>query len=317
MAYYTKINKYNLQKHVDQYKIGKLFYFKGIKEGIENTNYFFKTEKGNFVLTIFENKITERIKNKNLTFFIDLIKFLRIKNFPTPSILRGINKKHLINFYNKPSVIVEFITGNNPKNINKNHCYELGKILSVLHKNSLKFKKKKKNNFSLNEWEILIYKKLNLKKNHFLFLKNEIKFLKKNWPKNIPSGIIHGDLFPDNVFFKKNKINGIIDLSNACNDFFCYDLSICINAWCFNKKIDLNKTRNLIKGYSFVRKLQKKEINYFPIFLRASSLRFYLSRLMDSKNKKIPKQYKKNPNEYLKKLKYFQENNLSNFFNKI
>ncbi len=313
MAYYTKITKKEFQKYIQNYSIGELSYFEGIDEGIENTNYFFKTKAQKYVLTIYENKITERIKQKNLSFFIELINFLRKKNFPTPKIISN-NKNKQLNTYKKNQFsIVEFIDGKITKKINNQHCYKLGKILATLHKKTLGFKNKRKNDFSLKEWHALT-KRIKLSKKGALFLKEEINYIKKNWPKNLPMGIIHGDLFPDNVFFKNNNIVGVIDLSNACNDFFCYDLSICINAWCYKKNLDINKMKNLIKGYNSVRKLENNEIRNINFFLRVSSLRFYLSRLMDLQNKKIPKKYKKNPKDYLRKLKYFQSNNLKNIF---
>ena len=314
MAYYTKINKSEFKKYLENYSLGNLYYFKGIDEGIENTNYFFRTKSKKSVLTIYENKITERIKEKNLIFFIDLVNFLRKEKFPCPKILYNNNSKQLNSYKNKQFTIIEFVNGKLPKKINFQHCYKLGRTLATLHIKSLKFKKKRKNHFSLNEWDKLIKKKIKLSKNESFFLKKEIKYIKKNWPTKLPSGIIHGDLFPDNVFFKDSKIIGIIDLSNACNDFFCYDLSICINSWCYENKLNIDKMKNLVKGYNSVRKLKTQEISYLNIFLRASSLRFYLSRLMDSQNKKIPKKYKKNPKEYLNKLKYFQSNNLTNYF---
>ena len=314
MAYYTKINKSEFKKYLANYSLDNLFYFKGIDEGIENTNYFFKTKSNKCVLTIYENKITERIKEKNLSFFIDLVNFLRKEKFPCPKILYNNDNKQLNSYKNKQFTIIDFVKGKLAKKINSQHCYILGKILAKLHKKSLKFKKKKKNDFSLNEWDKLIKKKIKLSKNKSFFLKKEIEYIKKNWPKKLPSGIIHGDLFPDNVFFRNNKIVGIIDLSNACNDFFCYDLSICINSWCYENKLNIDKMKNLIKGYNSIRKIKTQEISYLNLFLRASSLRFYLSRLMDSQNKKIPGKYKKNPKEYLNKLKYFQSNNLTNYF---
>ena len=314
MAYYTKINKSEFKKYLENYSLGNLYYFKGIDEGIENTNYFFRTKSKKSVLTIYENKITERIKEKNLIFFIDLVNFLRKEKFPCPKILYNNNNKQLNSYKNKQFTIIDFVNGKIAKKINFQHCYKLGRTLATLHKKSLKFKKKRKNHFSLNEWDKLIKKKIKLSKNESFFLKKEIKYIKKNWPTKLPSGIIHGDLFPDNVFFKNGKIVGIIDLSNACNDFFCYDLSICINSWCYENKFNIDKMKNLVKGYNSVRKLKAQEISYLNLFLRASSLRFYLSRLMDSQNKKIPKKYKKNPKEYLDKLKFFQSNNLTNFF---
>jgi len=311
LAYYTKINKLEFKKYLEDYSLEDLNYFKGIKEGIENTNYFFKTKSNKYVLTIYENKITERIKEKNLFFFVELINFLRKVKFPCPKILYNNNNKQLNSYKNKQFTIIDFVKGKIEKKISIQHCYKLGKILATLHKKTLRFKKERKNNFSLNEWNKLI-KKIKLSKKESIFLKKEINYIKKNWPKKLPKGIIHGDLFPDNVFFKNNNIVGIIDLSNACNDFFCYDLSICINSWCYEKKLNIDKMRNLIKGYNSIRKIKIQEIKYLNLFLRASSLRFYLSRLMDSQNKKIPKKYKKNPKEYLNKLKYFQSNQLIN-----
>jgi len=311
LAYYTKINKLEFKKYLEDYSLEDLNYFKGIKEGIENTNYFFKTKSNKYVLTIYENKITERIKEKNLFFFVELINFLRKVKFPCPKILYNNKNKQLNSYKNKQFTIIDFVKGKIEKKISIQHCYKLGKILATLHKKTLRFKKERKNNFSLNEWSKSI-KKIKLSKKESIFLKKEINYIKKNWPKKLPKGIIHGDLFPDNVFFKNNNIVGIIDLSNACNDFFCYDLSICINSWCYEKKLNIDKMRNLIKGYNSIRKIKIQEIKYLNLFLRASSLRFYLSRLMDSQNKKIPKKYKKNPKEYLNKLKYFQSNQLIN-----
>ena len=311
MAYYTEINKSEFKKYLKNYSLGDLNYFKGINEGIEKTNYFFKTKSNKYILTIYENKITERIKEKNLFFFVELINFLRKVKFPCPKILYNNNNKQLNSYKNKQFTIIDFVKGKIEKKISIQHCYKLGKILATLHKKTLRFKKERKNNFSLNEWSKSI-KKIKLSKKESIFLKKEINYIKKNWPKKLPKGIIHGDLFPDNVFFKNNNIVGIIDLSNACNDFFCYDLSICINSWCYEKKLNIDKMRNLIKGYNSIRKIKIQEIKYLNLFLRASSLRFYLSRLMDSQNKKIPKKYKKNPKEYLNKLKYFQSNQLIN-----
>ena len=316
MAYYTKINKLEFKKYLENYSLGDLKHFKGIEEGIENTNYFFKTKSRKCILTIYENKITERIKKKNLSFFIELINFLRKKNFPCPEIFYNNNNKQLNSYKNKQFTIINFVEGKIAKKINIKHCYKLGKTLATLHNKTSKFKKERKNDFSLNEWSKII-KKIKLSKKISLLLKKEVKYIKENWPKKLPTGIIHGDLFPDNVFFKNNNIIGIIDLSNACNDFLCYDLTICINAWCYEKKLNINKMINLIKGYNSIRRMKFQEIRYLNLFLRASSLRFYLSRLMDSQNKRIPKKYKKNPKEYLNKLKYFQQNNLSNCFNKI
>ena len=171
MAYYTKINKSEFKKYLENYSLGNLYYFKGIDEGIENTNYFFRTKSKKSVLTIYENKITERIKGKNLIFFIDLVNFLRKEKFPCPKILYNNNNKQLNSYKNKQFTIIDFVNGKLAKKINFQHCYKLGRTLATLHKKSLKFKKKRKNDFSLNEWDKLIKKKIKLSKNESFFLK--------------------------------------------------------------------------------------------------------------------------------------------------
>ena len=144
MAYYTKINKSEFKKYLENYSLGNLLYFKGIDQGIENTNYFFRTKSNKCVLTIYENKITERIKEKNLSFFIDLVNFLRKRKFPCPKILYNNNNEQL-NFYKKKRyTIIDFVEGKIEKKINLQHCYKLGRALATLHKKTLSFKKKKK-----------------------------------------------------------------------------------------------------------------------------------------------------------------------------
>ena len=175
MAYYTKINKSEFKKYLENYSLGNLYYFKGIDEGIENTNYFFRTKSNKLILTIYENKITERIKEKNLIFFIDLVNFLRKEKFPCPKILYNNDNKQLNSYKNKQFTIIDFVNGKLAKKINFQHCYKLGRTLATLHIKSLKFKKKRKNDFSLKEWDKLIKKKIKLSKNESFFLKKEIK----------------------------------------------------------------------------------------------------------------------------------------------
>ena len=170
LAYYTKINKLEFKKYLEDYSLEDLNYFKGIKEGIENTNYFFKTKSNKYVLTIYENKITERIKEKNLFFFVELINFLRKVKFPCPKILYNNKNKQLNSYKNKQFTIIDFVKGKIEKKISIQHCYKLGKILATLHKKTLRFKKERKNNFSLNEWSKSI-KKIKLSKKESIFLK--------------------------------------------------------------------------------------------------------------------------------------------------
>ena len=307
MAVYTKINFEELENHLKNYSIGELVNFEEIKEGVENSNFKIKTQLNSYILTLYE----KRVSNEDLPYFINLMSFLSEKSdlFPKPY------KNKFGNFIqpikNKNSAIISFLPGKQILIPSTKHCFELGKSLSKMHLFSDDFKYYRKNKLGQNTWK-KFFKKCMKTTNNFIskeendLVNDVLKILDQNWPENLRVGQIHADLFTDNVFFINDKVSGIIDFYFSCTDFLAYDVAVCINDWCFDKKgnyLDDN-TLSLIAGYELNRKLEKKEVMFLPILVLGASLRFYLTRLYDwmhtSEDANV---IKKSPVEYLKKIK--------------
>tara|TARA_Y100000590_G_scaffold383965_1_gene455020 strand:+ start:495 stop:1463 length:969 start_codon:yes stop_codon:yes gene_type:complete len=317
MAVYTKVNQAEINIIESKFNIGKILSFSGIKKGIENTNYLIKTKRRKYILTIFE----KRVEKKDLPFFMNLMYGLSKLKIKCPEPLKSKNGKYLIKLKNKNACIVSFLVGKDKKNLSPKDCYIVGKNIAKLHNASKKLKLQRENSLSvpkLNKLLFSINKKINKIQNNILIdMRNEYKFLSKSWPKNLDSGIIHCDLFIDNIFFYKRKYYGFIDFYFSANDFLAYELSICINALCFNKNgkkyfLNRNKSTNLLKGYESIRKLNINEKKYFNILCRGSALRYLLTRAYDYLNTPKDAYIKiKDPREYIQKLKYHQ--NISTF----
>ncbi len=303
MAVYTQLSEVEIKKILDGYDLGSFISYKGIKDGIENTNYLIITNKKKLILTIFEN----RVKNSNLPFFLKLMNHSKKFGVKCPEPLKD-KRKNFINIIKSKSYsIFTFLDGTSKKKWSSETCYKVGRALANFHKVNMNLKKKIKNDFSISFWEklfLIIKEKKTLNTD---FIKGELSYIKKKWPNKLPSGIIHADLFPDNVFFKKNDISGILDFYFSCFDFLIYDLAIVVNAWCFSNGVfQKNKYSKLISGYESVRKLKNSEIESFNIILRGASLRFFLTRTVDSiiNKRKIILVKKKDPEEFYKILKF-------------
>ena len=306
MAVYTKINRKDLS-FINQRFNYKFLSFQGIKKGIENTNYLLKSKKNKFILTIFE----KRVSKKEIPFFMSLMDQLNTYKINCPKPIKSKSGNYLINIKNKSACIVSFLNGKDKKSLNPKNCYEIGKMIAQMHLSTSKIKLYRKNSMSiknlnplLNSIKFKSKKFTNLEK----FLKNNFKDIKKKWPKKLPKGIIHGDLFIDNIFFKNNKLSGIIDFYFAANDYFMYEIAICINALCFDKinskfKINKQKIRNLIKGYENIKKISAKEKQSLNILCRGAAMRYFLTRLYDYTNTPKTALIKiKDPREYYQKL---------------
>lgn len=316
MAVYSPINKKELLSFLKQYELGDLNKYEGILEGIENTNYKLETSRKNYILTIFE----KRVKTKDLPFFINLKNHLFNKNFNCPQPIKNKSGKNINLINNKSCVLISYLEGKKILNVNSDHCNQVGKILASFHKDTIDFLKKRKNSMGYNQWEKIFIKckKLSIKKYKDINIKieKELQFLKDKWPKDLPKGIIHGDVFQDNVFFKDNKFSGLIDFYFSCNDFYAYDIAITINAWCFNRdyNFEADKFNHLIRGYENLRKLEVIEKNNLSILLRGAAIRILITRLHDQlfhpKNAFVEP---KNPQEYLSILNFHQNNDIINF----
>ncbi len=318
MAVHTRLSKKDILDILSVYSIGSLLNFSGIQDGIENTNYKIKTTKNRYVLTIFE----ERVDKNNLPFFLSLMLNCNKKKISCPKPISGTNGKLINNFKQKKLAIFSFLNGKSKKNWSEINCFDIGKILGQFHSVNKSLKKKIANEFSLVFWK-KIFKKMGKSKLDSVIpgihklLKQELEIINLNWPKNLPEGIIHADLFPDNVFFKEKKISGILDFYFSCHDFLIYDLAVTINAWCFkNGKFNHSFFNQIIKGYQSKRKLTENEKKKFNIILRGASLRFLLTRLYDSINtKKNSIVTMKDPIEYYSILTFhIQSHERLNYF---
>jgi len=316
MAVYTKINKKDISYINKKFNIEKFINFQGIKQGIENTNYLLRSKNKKFILTIFE----KRVLKKEIPFFLKLMDGLNNSKINCPKPLKTINGSYLIKLKNKTACIVSFLEGKDKKELNSKNCFEIGKTIAQIHLVTKKMKLFRRNSMGVKNLDSLLKsikfksKKLN---NLEKFLVNNLKNIKKNWPKKLPKGIIHGDLFIDNIFFKKNKLSGIIDFYFAANDYLMYEIAICINALCFDKKnskfkINKQKIKNLIKGYESIKKISLKEKKSLNILCKGAAIRYLLTRLYDYSNTPKTALIKiKNPNEYYQKL--ITHNNLKTY----
>ncbi len=310
MAIYTKLSENNLKEFFLKYNLGKLLNYKGIQEGIENTNYFIQTDKGKFILTVYE----KRVEEKDLPFFMGLMKNLFDANFPSPEPIINKNGNYVTEISGKKAAVVSFLDGSAKKNLNPNDCHKIGIQAAKLHLITKKLIVKRENKLSVNSWR-KIYKKvqkdcsrihLNLTKT----IEKNLDEIENNWPKNIPSGIIHADLFPDNIFFKDDKLTGIIDFYFSCYDFYVFEIAICLNALCFegqkeNLSFNVTKAKKFIDGYSSIKKLTEEEKKSLKILCQGAAMRFLLTRVFDYLNLTEGALVKiKDPIEYLKRLEF-------------
>ena len=313
MAVFTKINRSDISQIEKLFNFGKIGKFEGIKKGIENTNYLIFIKNKKYILTIFE----KRVHSKDLPFFMKLMSNLSKLGIRCPQPIKNKKGSFIFKIKKKNACIVSFLSGKDKKELNNSDCFSVGKNVARLHLASKKIKLYRKNSLSLNTWPNLLSRLDNrvnkISGNLKSIMKDDLKDIKKNWPKNLPKGIIHCDLFIDNIFFYKKKFYGFIDFYFSSNDFYIYELAICINALCFNKKnrrfiFDKTKSARLLKGYRSVRKLNINEMKYFNIMCRGSALRYLLTRAFDYLNTPKSAIIKiKDPKEYVQKLNFHRK----------
>ena len=317
MGVFTHISKENLNTFLEDYNLKEVQSFEGINEGIQNTNYKIKIDSKDFILTIYEN--INRIDD--LDFFLSLMNYLSSKGIKCPIPIENSKSNYVGEIKSKPAALLTFLDGKSTLNIKKDHTFEVGKVLAEMHLYTKDFPLEKINDLSVDGWEKLLIKNKNkidkFEKNLYKKIEDKIIIIRKKWPKDLPSGVIHADLFPDNVLFKDGKVSGLIDFYFSCTDYFTYDLCICINAWCFNYKneFQIDLFQNLLKGYQSIRKLEEEEINAIPLLCHASSLRFLLTRIDNWKNKNdLDIVNYQDPMEFLKRLEFHELNkNLGNY----
>ena len=317
MAVYTKLSENNLKDFFSKYNLGKLLKFQGIQEGIENSNYFVKTDSGKFILTVYE----KRVEEKDLPFFMGLMKNIFNKNFPSPEPIINKNGNYITEIFGKKAAVVSFLEGASKKNLTPDNCYEVGIYTAKLHMITKNLNIKRTNRLSVNSWR-LIYRKIQRDCSKIYpdltkIIERNLEVIEDQWPKNIPRGIIHADLFPDNIFFKGNKLTVIIDFYFSCYDFYALEIAICLNALCFegkneNLSFNVTKAKKFIDGYSSIRKLTEEEKESLKILCHGAAMRFLLTRVFDYLNLTEDALVKiKDPVEYLKRLEF--HNSVKNY----
>ena len=310
MAVYTKLDKEKIGFILSNYNLGNLKKFEGIKEGIENTNYSIETDKGKYILTIYEKRVNEH----DLPFFSKLMLGLSNKNFICPKPISNKNNVHISDFQNKKFMIVSCLEGKSKKNLSPLDCKIVGKESAKLHKITKNFNFKRQNDLSVKSWrKIFDQVKEGCKKIHPdlpKLIEGNLIDVEKNWPNNLPAGIIHADLFNDNIFFKNNKFSGFIDFYFSCNDFYAFEIAICFNALCFdgvkeNLSFNVTKAKKFIEGYNEVRKISDEERKSIKVLSQGAALRFLLTRVFDYINIVDGAVVKiKDPIDYLKRLEF-------------
>ncbi len=310
MAVYTKFSQINIEEILSNYNLGKLDMFKGIEEGIENTNYFLSVNGIKFILTVYE----KRIKSEDLPFFSNLMSELNKANFKCPVPILNKQNETLTDYKGKKLMIVSFLEGKAKKNLSPSNCKSIGIEVAKMHNITKNFKLKRQNDLSINSWRNLFNsikdKCTKINKNLPKLIEENLIDVEKNWPKNLPRGIIHADLFHDNIFFKGNKLSGIIDFYFSCEDFFAFEIAICFNAVCFdgmkdNLSFNVTKAKNFIDGYTSIRELNDQEKNSIKVLSQGAALRFLLTRVFDTLNKVDGAIVKvKDPMEYMKRLEF-------------
>src|SRR5579863_6854353 len=278
MAVYTEIGDDELRAFTALYDIGEVLSCKGIAEGVENSNFLLTAERGNFILTLYE----KRVAREDLPFFIALMDHLAHQGVACPTPVRAKNGEALRELCGRPAAIVSFLNGMWPRRIEPYHCAGVGTALARLHKAGESFAMARPNDLSISGWHRLYVacaaRADEVQAGLAAELLDELEALEAAWPRNLPRGVIHADLFPDNVFFRDRELSGLIDFYFACTDAFAYDLAVCINAWCFEPHGDFNvtKARLLVSNYRAVRPLSTGEIAALPLLAQGSALRFLL-----------------------------------------
>ena len=307
MAVYTEVSDDDLAAFVASYNLGSLLSYKGIAEGVENTNYVVHTEKGPFLLTLYE----KRVVPEDLPFFLGLLEHLSKAGINCPTPIRDTQGRMLRTLAGRPAALVTFLEGVWIRRPQPRHCLAVGEALARLHLAGRGFPGNRANALGLSGWRPL-YQRFQSRADEITpglaaTIEQEIDELEARWPGGLQQGIIHADLFPDNVFFLGDRLSALIDFYFACNEALSYDVAVTLNAWCFeaDHAFNITKGRALLKGYQSVRPLTPAELDALPLLARGAALRFLLTRAYDwlhiSRDALVSP---KDPIEYLRRLKF-------------
>jgi homoserine kinase type II len=310
VAVYTDISEIELGAFLKNYDIGELLSYKGIAEGVENSNFLLHASSGAYILTLYE----KRVNRDDLPFFVNLMQHLNAKGISCPLPVKQLDGKMIGELAGRPAAIVTFLEGVWMRRPTVEHCRAVGAALAEMHIAGEDFSMVRRNALSVDGWRPLwngAYDRADeIEPGLSAETEADLTFLETNWPAQLPHGVIHADLFPDNVFFLGNRLSGLIDFYFACTDLLAYDVAVCLNAWCFEKDYSFNLTKGmaLLNGYAAVRPFSRDEADALPVLARGAALRFMLTRLYDWLT--VPPGslvVKKDPLEYLRRMRFHRQ----------
>lgn len=306
MAVYTDVSFEDLELFLEAYDVGPALSFKGIAEGVENTNFYLETRKGAFILTLYE----KRVRESDLPFFLGLLEHLASKGIACPLPVRTRNGAQWTMLNGRPAALLSFLRGVSLRRPESEHCAAAGRTLAALHAAGADFPMRRSNALGIAAWRELTRKILDradvVQQGLRKLIEQSLDQLEPLWPAGLPEGVIHADLFPDNVLFLAGRISGLIDFYFACNDALAYDLAVMLNAWCFETDgFNITKSRALVSAYVKQRPLSAAEIAALPKLASGAALRFLLTRLYDLINHNPMALVRpKDPREFARRLRF-------------
>ena len=283
MAVYTTIEDHEIASLLQGYDIGRLLSLAGIAEGVENSNFLLRTDQQNYILTLYEKRTDKR----DLPFFMDLKAHLNANGMNCPLPIADRSGKILQQVAERPAAIFSFLDGISYRTPSPDHCRSLGSVLAQLHLNTQSFAQTRLNTLGPDGWQPLLssidHDPADLPSGLRAMAQERLSDILTRWPEDLPAGVIHADLFPNNVMFVGDELTGVIDFYFACHDMLAYDLAICLNSWCFEPDGSFNVTKSaaLLAGYQSKRRLQANELAALPVLCEGSAMRFFLTRLYD------------------------------------
>ncbi|MBV9555634.1 MAG: homoserine kinase [Pseudolabrys sp.] len=309
MAVYTDVGAEELGRFLAGYDLGALLSYKGIAEGVENSNFLVHTERGNYILTLYE----KRVKAADVPFFLAFMEHLATHGINCPLPVHNKAGNVLGELAGRPAAIVTFLDGVWVRRPSASNCTALGEVMAAMHVAGQSFKMERANALSVGNWRGLYEQAKDradgVQPGLSAAIAAELDHLEKLWPRDLPRGVIHADLFPDNVFFLGDRLSGLIDFYFACTDALAYDVAVCLNAWCFepDHSYNVTKGRALLAAYGEKRVLTTVEKAALPTLARGAALRFLLTRLVDWLAVPDGALVKpKDPLEYYRKLRFHQ-----------
>jgi len=310
MAVYTDVSAEDLGRFLAGYDLGELLSYKGIAEGVENSNFLVHTGTGHYILTLYE----KRVAAGDVPFFLALMEHLAARGINCPQPVKARDGATLGTLCGRPAAVVTFLDGMWMRRPDSDHCAAVGEALARMHLAGADFSGRRRNALSVAGWRPL-FEQASARADgvqHGLrtAIETELAALEQAWPQGLPQGVIHADLFPDNVFFLGDRLSGLIDFYFACTDTLAFDVAICLNAWCFepDHSYNVTKGRNLLTSYIKARPLSQAERDALPLLARGAAMRFLLTRLVDWLNVPAGAMVQpKDPLEYWRKLRFHQK----------